>query len=837
MIGALARFQRQNAPSMRTSRFEHNLRAWSCLVHDAKDHLFWDTGLHPLISVHDSIFSHCQQVQLDSNSSLIQRPARCKCSGLRHQSQTSGRLNWILRHSSWSADADSFIADDEDEQVEESSDEEASTSVSPAASQQGAESEADAADSEADAAGSSFLASDDDLPSAASPHDPPFQAGAIHRTATRSSRRGLLHVSKSGIKKQAGRTTRRQRSPSKSAVLPLRKSQPLEEDSSSQGLDSRHETQGPDQQGNTLEQLGLIACSSCGNISHRKPSCSCPVAVTNPDHVHESPSNNQLPLISSEDVIPGDQDDSLPFAQLAKLHDCNKQGAAPQEAAGASSQKLQQQLQQQPQQSLPYTVSEDAHGTRSSIRDDDNDDDDLLPPSRNHSKIRPASCFLDESDDEHTARTDGCSLQKMPQQACADTTLVSPVQAQAQLSGPITPASARLAREASSSSDDDLPTHGRGGRKGKLSTHAFLQDAALDNDIEFAGSSVPAPPSRKRKRLRQTHHAGTISGDSGPDRGVRTRNLYPAAAANAGQENGNGGSDGVGPAPGRSSHLTPIGQRTQADRASKRRSAQGMQLQDRIKQHQQAALGGSNAAHAALSHVDIQDLSSDSSDDADACGQPDADTYSAPGAMDGHSVERADDFIDDALPQSKKSRHETLSRALPVRPSVSPSRADASRALDDDMSDFIDDSEVFVGSSSSRRKKMRRRRHGHSLSPAPHDDDEKDRMPYGGNNGGVHGHSNSKQKKLSRRQHAHESRHDSLPAIQDNDEEDEMPDVCDDDLDGFIASDDEQASEQDRSEAEEATGPFSKKQRTPKRYMIYLCYTAIAGKIEMTSQI
>ena len=579
------------------------------------------------------------------------------------------------------ADLGSFIADDDGHEEDEvSSADEASTSVSPAASPAASQQTSDHEEN----LDSFRLASDDDLPSAASPHDPPFQAGSsmAHRMTTRSSRRALSNVNDPSIQKPSRRSAAAKRSASKSAAPAVHHAgAPSLEQSLPQGQPSQRDLQPQ----HIFEDLGLVACSMCGNISHRKQSCSCPasgiVKIAGPADAWTSNANQRDAAL----------DDSLPFAELAKLQGRLSTADAPHHTDGQLSS-----VQKQPQQLPPDAVRKDAGHPQSAPRiSSSDDDDDFQSLSKRRSinrSVRRGSAVIEEPDEAPATGT----RPGLPRtDLISDGTNLETGSMQAPLpSGQKEPDSAGLARQPSSSSEEAVPAQGRQARKAGALAQSFIQDASLDNDVEFADSIAPAPSSRKRKRLQQSCDAGRASDDSMPSSQQEAAPEAHGRGINHGSrtQHERDGHDAAAAAetdPGSQSLGTPRGQRIQAGRVSKRRSAGGIQVHERIKQHQQATLLGDEPVFWPLGQSDTE-LSSGSSDDAEGNGSL--------------AAEGDDDFEQDHAAEAASQRRKSTRRRL----QASQHNEESRDGLDDgDLDDFIDDSEIIPKGRSTRRTRSR----------------------------------------------------------------------------------------------------------------------------------
>ncbi|KAK9820706.1 hypothetical protein WJX74_010273 [Apatococcus lobatus] len=519
-----------------------------------------------------------------------------------------------------SADNSSFINDDDDDDDECSSGEEADTSMSPAATPAAsAPASAPASEPDEDVDGS-FLASDEDLPHVVLPGDPVFGEG--HAMTRRSSRRRSSQLEKPLQRKNSSSSTH-----SKKAAVNRRAERRAVRDAQLPNDHAARGLQPQSQPSYSFEQLGLVACRTCKNISHGAPSCDCNVAPGAATAAQQA-LKQQAPRNSTwADHAAGEEDDTLPLSALAQADIDQRSSAAP--SAGEPLRVNSAAVQLPPsatmqQCSVDLAAQTDLPAAGSS--DDDDDDDDIVAPARQNKKdaaARRASLVLDEEGNLE----DDVPGQPGPERG--DAILEDKTAAFAQAS--------RGRR--SSSLGEASPVDRQHASKAGLLSNPMIEDAALDNDIEFPFGIVPAPSSRKRKRLR--HAPSTISGDSlhqnskdSKEHGVMSPGrCHSGARQQQSQE--------VGPS------STGRGGRARASRAAKQRSSSSApQLQDQIKQHQQRLLDGSgDALHGGASSEDDDD-----EDNGDHRSTPEEGASQAEDLDSEDDLEGFIDYDEDAAP-------------------------------------------------------------------------------------------------------------------------------------------------------------------------------------------
>ena len=351
------------------------------------------------------------------------------------------------------------------------------------------------------------------------------------------------------------------------------------------------------QPSHTLEQLGLIACGTCKNISYGAPSCGCSVpagtSASQAAAACASPAN-------VNDNIPADEDDSLPFSALIRS------GRAP--VPSAVSPHLCVTSSQQPPLSPPAALN---GSTIQQTAVNSDDEDGILMTARRRkqgSTARRASLVLDEDGDaDQDARPDNTdtiqqSLRRTSSDNEVDAGLLARQHSQAPESAPASQdpdiAAETLVRQLSFRSDVDPPVRRQRACQADLPTNPMVADGALDNDIEFVAGIAPAPSSRKRKRLRRPQL--TTSDD---DSGHTSKEHRTSPPDRLHTDSGEHPTLEVGIS------TRARGGRARSSRAAKQPSSHStLQLQERIKQNQQSLVhGSSNARRGALSERDHGD--------------------------------------------------------------------------------------------------------------------------------------------------------------------------------------------------------------------------------------
>ena len=503
------------------------------------------------------------------------------------------------------SEASSFVASEGS-----TSGDEAATSVSPAASVAASESEEEAVSSGGDTAG--------EAPTDVAPQQECASNGPAQRTRSfnrkhcqtvarapktrmsRSEPAGNSVPSSEQLAGQVGHSSRQTRAsrhrPAKPGVESFPQGGQQHFADGSQAQD--HTPQGLQR----LELQGFIACNLCGNLSYQRHSCRCRLPQAKAMQV-------LAPDASLEQQVPtADEHDSVPLSKLASL---------PQSREACSGHSGSQSAPVEPQKPCePACLSgPPAAEVAAAAAPSSDDDDDMLVPFRQRrlSKAghRP-SIIVDDANDVPESKAGKGSAPK-------DGDAPGHVAKEAQPWH-----ASRAAIELLESDEEDDIGMPRS-QHAAPSVSPIVDSGALDNDHEFADRIAPAPSSRKRRLSRQAQQ-GSPQDETRPGSMSEEQAAGPSSASGARQ------------------------------RRVKARSCKQPKMQDRIKQHQQVALGNAAAsnrfpaseeADAMLSDSDLSEASK-SENEAATVQQP-RQGRSQPGRRQAASPSGSDSGLDDDL--------------------------------------------------------------------------------------------------------------------------------------------------------------------------------------------